>query len=80
MAVIKTELEVPDSALIHAIKLLRHYWYAIIPLVLVLRFFYYKYASPLRKYPGPLLASGSRAWKGKHIRASACFQIMLTRH
>jgi hypothetical protein len=29
----------------------------------VLRFLYLRYASPLRKYPGPFLASGSRAWK-----------------
>ncbi|EME48373.1 hypothetical protein DOTSEDRAFT_161862 [Dothistroma septosporum NZE10] len=39
------------------------YWPLVLPLVLVVRFLCYKYASPLRQYPGPLLASGSRAWK-----------------
>ena len=62
MAVIQAE--VPDSGVVHAIKALRYYWFVVIPIVFVLRFFYYKFASPLRKYPGPFLASGSRAWKG----------------
>jgi hypothetical protein len=50
---------------VQLIKTLRTYWYVLLPLVLVVRFFYYKYASPLRSYPGPFLASGSRAWKGR---------------
>lgn len=62
MAVIREESGAP--AVLLAYRLLRTYWALAIPLVLVLRFLYYKYASPLRKYPGPLLASGSRAWKG----------------
>jgi len=53
-----------ESAVLQAIRLLRTYWFLLVPLVLVLRFFYYRYASPLRSYPGPFLASGSRAWKG----------------
>ncbi|KAK0271801.1 hypothetical protein LTR35_013277 [Friedmanniomyces endolithicus] len=61
MAVITTASE--DSAVVQAVKLLRNYWFLLLPLVLVVRFYYYKYASPLRSYPGPYLASGSRAWK-----------------
>lgn len=53
------------SAVLTGFRLLKTYWSLTIPLVLVIRFLYYKYASPLRKYPGPLLASGSRAWKGE---------------
>ena len=66
MAVVN--VEAGDSAVIHAVKLLRSYWYLLLPLVLVVRFFYYKYASPLRNYPGPFLASGSRAWKGEFYK------------
>ena len=62
MAVIKPE--VPDTG-IQAVKAVRYYWFVLIPLVLVARFFYFKYASLLKKYPGPFLASGSRAWKGE---------------
>ncbi|USW48751.1 Putative cytochrome P450 [Septoria linicola] len=50
-------------AVVHVYRLLKDYWALTILLTLVLRFTYYKYASPLRHYPGPLLASGSRAWK-----------------
>jgi len=57
-----------DSSVLQVVKLLRSYWPVLLPLVLLVRFFYYKYASPLRNYPGPFLASGSRAWKGKHMR------------
>ena len=61
MAVINTE--VPDSS-VNIVKALRYYWFIVIPVVLVVRFFYFKYAAPLKKYPGPFLASGSRVWKG----------------
>lgn len=54
-----------EPAILLVYRLVRAYWALAVPLVFVLRFLYYKYASPLRKYPGPLLASGSRAWKGK---------------
>lgn len=67
MAVLKTEA--PDAG-VGVVKALRAYWSIVIPIVLVVRFFFYKYASPLRKYPGPFLASGSRAWKGKSRRSS----------
>lgn len=39
------------------------WWYVIIPSVIVTRALYKKYASPLRHYPGPWLASCSRLWK-----------------
>ena len=54
-----------SEAGINAVKTLRHYWFVLIPALLVVRFLVYKLASPLRKYPGPFLASGSRAWKGR---------------
>ena len=57
-----------EAGVVQAVKILRSYWYLLLPLVLVVRFFYYKYASPLRNYPGPFLASGSRAWKGERTQ------------
>lgn len=71
MAVLNPEVTVSDSAVVSAIKALRYYWWAVIPLVLLVRFVYYKYASPLRKYPGPFIASGSRFWKGQYLAALA---------
>lgn len=56
-------VEVQDGPVIQAVKFLRAYWFLLLPAALVCRFVYYRYASPLRQYPGPLLASGSRAWK-----------------
>ena len=38
-------------------------WLIVIPLLFALRLAYLRYASPLRGYPGPLLASVSRLWK-----------------
>lgn len=70
MAVVQDEAG--EAGVVQAVKLLRTYWYLALPLVLALRFFYYKLASPLRNYPGPFLASGSRAWKGKMPHMSLC--------
>ncbi|KUI65370.1 Pisatin demethylase [Cytospora mali] len=39
------------------------WWFLIIPGVIIVRALYRKYASPLRKYPGPWLASTTRLWK-----------------
>jgi hypothetical protein len=55
--------DIHDGAVIQVFKFLRAYWLLLLPTAIVLRFVYYRYASPLRLYPGPLLASGSRAWK-----------------
>lgn len=52
------------SAVVAVTGMLGAYLYLVLPLFLGLRFLYYRYNSPLRRYPGPLLASGSRAWKG----------------
>ncbi|GIZ38882.1 hypothetical protein CKM354_000228100 [Cercospora kikuchii] len=52
-----------EPVVLAAYRILRAYWILVLPAMLLLRFFYYKYASPLREYPGPFLASGSRAWK-----------------
>ncbi|KAI1505783.1 cytochrome P450 [Biscogniauxia marginata] len=39
------------------------YWYLVIPLLIIVRSLYRRYASPLRSYPGPFLASCTRLWK-----------------
>jgi hypothetical protein len=56
-------LEIQDGAVVQALKFIRVYWALLLPAAIICRFVYYRYASPLRQYPGPLLASGSRAWK-----------------
>jgi hypothetical protein len=56
-------VDVSEGPVLQAVRFVRGYWPALVPLLLLLRFFYYKYASPLRQYPGPFLASGSRLWK-----------------
>jgi cytochrome P450 len=47
----------------HAWYLLSSYWYLVIPTLLIVRFLVQRYNSPLRVYPGPFLASGTRLWK-----------------
>ena len=42
---------------------IEQYWPIILPVLLIIRVLYKRYASPLRKYPGPWLASCSRLWK-----------------
>ncbi|KAF3770258.1 cytochrome P450 [Cryphonectria parasitica EP155] len=42
---------------------LLRWWWALLPAAILLRAVYRKYASPLRKYPGPWLASYTRLWK-----------------
>lgn len=39
------------------------YLFSLLTLLLALRFLKNRYASPLRHYPGPFLASGTRLWK-----------------
>jgi len=63
MAVLNTDTATSDSAVVQAIKIARQYWFILIPVFFAIRFFCYKFISPIRKYPGPFLASGSRAWK-----------------
>ncbi|KAK4125780.1 cytochrome P450 [Parathielavia appendiculata] len=48
-----------------ALAFLTTHWAAILLSSLVLRAVYKRYASPLRKYPGPFLASMTRLWKVK---------------
>lgn len=45
------------------LPLLLSWWYVILPSIIVTRALYRKYASPLRQYPGPWLASYTRLWK-----------------
>lgn len=39
------------------------WWFVVIPAIIIVRALYRKYASPLRNYPGPWLASTTRLWK-----------------
>ncbi|GAB1732168.1 hypothetical protein NU195Hw_g4308t1 [Hortaea werneckii] len=52
-----------EPAVIQTLRFCKSNWYILLPLILVIRFLYYRYSSPLRHYPGPFLASGSRLWK-----------------
>ncbi|KAM0715931.1 hypothetical protein Q7P37_008445 [Cladosporium fusiforme] len=56
-------VEVHDGPIVQSLKFVRAYWPILLPVALILRFLYRRYASPLRQYPGPFLASGSRVWK-----------------
>ncbi|CCC09088.1 hypothetical protein SMACR_03083 [Sordaria macrospora] len=54
----------PTRALISTTTtLLASYWLYILLSTIIIRAAYNRYASPLRKYPGPCLASCSRLWK-----------------
>ncbi len=55
----------PQTLLTTALAFLSSNWPAVLLTTLLLRAVYKRYASPLRKYPGPLLASTSRLWKVK---------------
>lgn len=54
-----------DSPTYKLLLLLRANAFSFVSAFFIVRFLYLRYASPLRRYPGPFLASGSRAWKGK---------------
>ncbi|KAH9909692.1 cytochrome P450 [Xylariomycetidae sp. FL2044] len=45
------------------LSFVEEYWYILLPLFIIARASYRRYASPLRKYPGPFLASCTRLWK-----------------
>lgn len=53
----------PDSLVASALAFVAKHWPVLLIGGLVLRALYRRYASPLRKYPGPFLASFSRLWK-----------------
>ena len=55
--------ESPKSLVGLAVSFLSSTWPLLIPVLLITRLLYNRYASPLRKYPGPLLASTTRLWK-----------------
>ena len=46
------------------------YWAVLLPTLLIGRLLYKRYASPLRHYPGPLLASVSRLWKAFSVAST----------
>lgn len=54
----------PTQALLAFVR--AHFIFLLVALPIA-RFLFRRYASPLRKYPGPFLASGSRAWKGEKL-------------
>lgn len=51
------------TLLFAAWRIFKEQWAYLIPLFLVFRILYKRYASPLRQYPGPFLASFTRLWK-----------------
>ncbi|KAK3294215.1 cytochrome P450 [Chaetomium fimeti] len=53
----------PQSLLSTTLALLTSHWPTILLLTLLLRALTKRYVSPLRKYPGPVLASFTRLWK-----------------
>ncbi|SPO07488.1 related to pisatin demethylase cytochrome P450 [Cephalotrichum gorgonifer] len=56
----------PKSLVAQALSLLATHWPYLIPLapvLVIVRLITNRYASPLRKYPGPPLASATRLWK-----------------
>ncbi|KAL1900637.1 hypothetical protein Sste5346_002362 [Sporothrix stenoceras] len=63
--------ENPDSQTISPVRVVisqvvaiwSAHWTVLLPLLFVSRLLYKRYASPLRRYPGPWLASVSRLWK-----------------
>lgn len=66
MAVLKTEdgtISPTRAFLTGILPFLISWWFVIIPAAIVTRAVYRRYASPLRSYPGPWLASCSRLWK-----------------
>jgi hypothetical protein len=54
-----------QTLLTTALALLKSHWALLLLTTLLLRSLHKRYASPLRKYPGPILASVSRLWKVK---------------
>ncbi|KAK4041617.1 cytochrome P450 [Parachaetomium inaequale] len=54
-----------QTLLTTALTLLTSHWPLLLLSTLLLRSLYKRYASPLRKYPGPVLASFTRLWKVK---------------
>ncbi|KAK4109835.1 cytochrome P450 [Canariomyces notabilis] len=53
------------SLLATAVAFATEHWLPLLIATIVIRALYKRYASPLRKYPGPFLASVSRLWKVK---------------
>lgn len=53
----------PTSLVATAVSFVATAWPFLVPAAIVLRLLYNRYASPLHKYPGPLLASATRLWK-----------------
>ncbi|KAL2165002.1 hypothetical protein VTH06DRAFT_298 [Thermothelomyces fergusii] len=65
MGVIKTTTDGsrPEAVVVTALAFLAKHWPVLLVGWLVIRALYRRYASPLRRYPGPFLASISRLWK-----------------
>ncbi|KAI1099575.1 cytochrome P450 [Jackrogersella minutella] len=59
----ETTISPTRVVLMTAWNVFKEQWYLLIPLFFITRILYIRYASPLREYPGPLLASFSRLWK-----------------
>lgn len=56
------DVPVTQALLVTVLKVLRQYPLITILWLIILRFLVRRYLSPLRKYPGPFIASGTRLW------------------
>ncbi|KAI1135597.1 cytochrome P450 [Hypoxylon sp. FL0543] len=59
----ETTISPTRTLLLSAWAIFKEQWYLLVPLLFITRLLYKRYASPLREYPGPFLASCSRLWK-----------------
>lgn len=62
------------------IPFLQRNFLLLLPFLIIVRFFYRRYASPLRQYPGPFLAGGTRLWKMWAVYKGQNQQIMIDIH
>ncbi|KXX79735.1 Pisatin demethylase [Madurella mycetomatis] len=68
MGVLKTRQGTGPSTLLGtALAFASAHWLLVLTISLVVRALYKRYASPLRKYPGPFLASVTRLWKVRSV-------------
>jgi hypothetical protein len=64
----------------HAWVIIRVYWFLTLLAVIVIRFLVQRFNSPLRKYPGPFIASGSRIFKLLSVASGKTEQSRINLH
>ncbi|GAB1319706.1 hypothetical protein MFIFM68171_09916 [Madurella fahalii] len=70
----------PSSLLGTALAFFTAHWLLVLATGLAVRALYRRYASPLRKYPGPFLASISRLWKVKSVASGRTYLDHIALH